>query len=290
MAPGATAKGRSPLNARVTSSDGVAVALHELAGHAGLPPLLISHATGFHGHAYAPLARALGDRFHCFALDHRGHGHTDAPPSWRDGTAVDWAAYGDDAAAAADAVAPGGGLTGFGHSMGAATLLMAAARDRRRFSKLVLFEPIAGPFDRPFDPDTVPLVVGARRRRRRFASFDEAYANFAAKPPMALMTADSLRQYVDHGFRPTPQGDVELRCSPETEAATFAASRHNGVWAMLPDIDVATTVVTGAVEEDEPSAVAALIAERLPNGRLVSLPHQTHFGPFSHPEEVAALI
>ena len=290
MAPGATPKGRSPLNANVTSSDGIDVALHELAGHAGLPPLLISHATGFHGRAYTPLAHALADRFHCFALDHRGHGDTIAPASWHDGTAIDWAAYGDDAAAAARAVAPDGGLVGFGHSMGAATLLMAAARDPRQFSKLVLFEPIAGPFDEPFDPDTVPLVVGARRRRRRFGSFDEAYTNYAPKLPMALMTPESLRQYVDHGFHRTAEGDVELNCSPEIEAGTFAASRHNAVWAMLPGIEVPTTVVAGAIEQNEPSGVAELIAERLPKGGYVSLPHQTHFGPFSHPDELAALI
>ena len=185
---------------------------------------------------------------------------------------------------------PTGGLVGFGHSMGAATLLMAAVRDPQQFARLVLFEPIAAPFDDTVDPETIPLVVGARRRRRRFRSFDEAYANFASKPPLNLMTPDSLRAYVDHGLRPMPEGDVELCCSPEIEAATFAASRHNGVWAMLPEITVPTVVVAGMIEAGQPSALAEAIADRLPNGSFVAVPHQTHFGPFSHPAEVAALL
>jgi pimeloyl-ACP methyl ester carboxylesterase len=282
--------GRLPLNARVPSSDGVDVVVHELGGDASLPPLLISHATGFHGRAYQEIADALAARSHCFAFDHRGHGHTEASPAWRRGEGVDWAAYGDDCAAVAEWLAPDGGLVGFGHSMGASTLLMTAARHPHRFSRLVLFEPIVGIFDAGPDPEQIPLVVAARRRRRRFASYDEAYDNFAGKFPLALMTPGSLRHYVEHGLRPTSAGDVELCCPPELEAATFVASRRNGVWALLPQVDVPTLVVTGVIERDQPSAWAPVVAGRLPEGELLMLPHQTHFGPFSHPAEVAALV
>ena len=93
----------------VTSSDGVSVTVHELAGTPGLPPLLIAHATGFHAHCYVPIARALGHRFHCYALDFRGHGETAPVPDWT----VDWSHFGDDAVAVADAIAPNGELVGF---------------------------------------------------------------------------------------------------------------------------------------------------------------------------------
>ena len=104
------------------------------------------------------------------------------------------------------------------------------------------------------------------------------------------MTPRSLRLYVEHGLRPTPEGDLELCCPPEIEAATFAASVHNGVWALLPQVEVPTVVVTGVIEPGQPSAWAAPIAERLVNGELVILSQQTHFGPFSHPTEVASLL
>ena len=91
---------------RAASSDGVSVALHHLAGSAPHPVVLLAHATGFHGHAYLPIAKALAARFHVFGMDFRGHGDTHRPDGW----AVAWDASGDDARAAAATLAglPGG--------------------------------------------------------------------------------------------------------------------------------------------------------------------------------------
>ncbi len=130
---------------RVMSSDHVSVAIHEFGG-AGRP-LLLSHATGFHGYCYLPIADALADDFTSYAVDYRGHGDTARPDDWQ----VEWDRYGDDALAAARAVAPDGGLVGFGHSMGGACLLMAAHRDPGLFDVIVAFEPIVFP-PREIDP------------------------------------------------------------------------------------------------------------------------------------------
>lgn len=278
----------------VPSTEGVDVALHHLVGSAGSPPLLIAHATGFNAHCYAPVATALAGRFDCWALDFRGHGATDADAEW----VVDWQRFGDDALAAAEQVAPGGGLIGFGHSMGGAALLMAAHRKPGLFDRLVLFEPIShqASADTPTSDEMrqLPIVQGALRRRRTFPSFEAAHANFATKPPLSLMEPDSLRNYVDHGFRSTidehGQSAVELRCRPELEAAIFVSGRDNGVWAALPEIDTPCIVVGGHVEEGQPSHHTEAIADHLPNGRYVLLDDQTHFGPFSHPDVSAELI
>lgn len=278
----------------VTSNDGVSIAVHELAGSSDLPPLLISHATGFHAHCYVPIARALGDRFHCLALDYHGHGESAPVPDWT----VDWSHFGDDALAVAEAIAPDGGLTGFGHSMGGAALLMAAHRRPELFDRLVLFEPIAHP---PPESDLseqelrqLPIVSGAIRRRARFGSFQEAYENYRGKPPLSLMVDEVLHNYVDYGFRSIvdehDQPAIELRCMPEVEAGIFMTARDNGVWAMLPAIDTPTLVIGGRVEELQPSAGTRPIADELPHAEYLLLDHQTHFGPFSHPHEVAALI
>lgn len=121
------------------SSDHVSVAVHEFGG-AGRP-LLLSHATGFHGYCYLPIADELSEEFTSYALDYRGHGDTARP----DDHEVVWERYGDDALAVARAVAPDGGLVGFGHSMGGACLLMAAHRDPGLFDLIVAFEPIVFP-------------------------------------------------------------------------------------------------------------------------------------------------
>lgn len=277
---------------RHPSSDGVTVALHELAGSASLPTLLISHATGFHARCYVPIAELLGDRFHSFGLDFRGHGETELG---RD-VVIDWSRFGDDAIAVATELAEP--IVGFGHSMGGAALLMAAHRDPARFERLVLFEPIV------FEPAPAglthgeiganPMVGAALRRRRTFASFDAAYDNFSDKPPMSVMTTAVLRNYVDHGFRTIVDDDgtaaVTLRCAPEVEAGIFLGARANGVWDLLPQIETPCVIVAGVVEVNQPSSRAHAIAERLPHASCVQLDHQTHFGPFSHPAEIADLI
>jgi pimeloyl-ACP methyl ester carboxylesterase len=275
----------------VESTDRVSVAVHELSSSASAPPLLISHATGFCGHAYAPVAAALGDRFRSLAMDHRGHGATPAPPGWEVGDGVDWRRFGDDTLAVARAIDAPGQIVGFGHSMGGASLLMAAYNEPLLFDRLVLFEPIARPpAEAPIDASGWPIVLGARRRKRRFPSFQAAFENFSRKPPLSLMTPESLRGYVEHGLRPVADGGVELCCPPELEAAIFVLGPNNGVWDLLPDVDVPVLVVAGAFEPDQPSASAAEIAERLPRGELVVLPEQGHLGPFSHPSEVAGVV
>lgn len=278
----------------VPSSEGVQVARYRLAGTGDRQPLLIAHATGFHAHCYVPVANELADRFDCHALDFRGHGQTEVDPSWD----VDWRRFGDDALAVAREVAPDGGLVGFGHSMGAAALLMAAHRDPGLFERLVLFEPISHEATVPplgrTEMEALPIVRGARRRSTWFESFDAAFENYSTKPPLSLMVPDALRNYVDHGFREVAddsgRAGVELRCRPELEADIFVTGRDNGVWHLLPEIHTPCVVVGGHVEDGQPSMQTEAIAGRLPNGRYLLLDDQTHFGPFSHPAVTARVV
>lgn len=280
---------------QVPSSDGVQVMVHELtpwSSH-GEPDdravLLMSHATGFHGRCWSPVADVLASRYRCVALDYRGHGATNVTQGWQ----VDWERYGDDAVAAASLAAslnPSPGLLAVGHSMGGACLLMAAHREPSLFRGLVLFEPIVFPTDRQ-RPDTGnPLAEGARRRRRRFASLADAQANYAAKPPMAAFTADALRAYVEGGFHPDGDGGVELACAPEIEAGTFESGGSHRTWDALPAIDIPVLVIAGRVHPHQPSAIAVEVAGRLPQGRYLEDASMDHFGPMTHPDRVADLI
>jgi pimeloyl-ACP methyl ester carboxylesterase len=275
----------------VRSSDGVEIAVHDLGGTGS--PLLISHATGFHGHCYEPVAHALADRFHSVAFDYRGHGDTDLP----DGP-VAWDHYGDDALAMAQWMVARHGhpIDAFGHSMGGACLLMAARRQPTLFRRLVLFEPIVfppsgirSPDQGGDNPENNPMVLGARRRRATFPSFQAAIDNYASKPPLNGFTPDALRAYVLHGFTPDDDG-VHLKCRPDTEAATFASGSGHDTWEHLPTILTDTLVVAGRVEPTQPSMIAAGVAERLPNGRYLQLDVLDHFGPMTRPLLVADVI
>lgn len=270
----------------VNSTDGVQVAVHDLAGHRpDLPVLLMSHATGFHGRCYQPLAEHLAGDFHSIGFDYRGHGDTPQP----DNVPVNWSRYADDVEAVSLSLTRP--LVAFGHSMGGACLLMAAHRHPDLFSRLVIFEPIV------FDPSLLAhsdgppqLAVIARRRRTTFASYEATIANFASKPPLSQFTPEALDAYVRFGFREGEDGQVHLKCDPEIEASTFEMSTSQHTWSWLPEIEVPVLVVCGALDDDSPARHAASVADRLPNGTYVQLDELDHFGPMSHPDLMADLV
>lgn len=271
-----------------TPHDAVAdIAVHQLGGTGRT--LLISHATGFHGHCYDPMVDTLRDHFRCVSFDYRGHGDTPSPAGWQ----VDWDGYADDAMTVASRLAATSDepLVGFGHSMGATCLLMCAHQDPEMFSTLILFEPIVLPPEVFDDADRPPIEIAERTKRRRatYASLDEAYANFASKPPLDVCTPAALRAYVDHGFRPTSEG-VTLKCTPAHEAATFEMGQRQRTWELLPKIETPCVIVTGRDEGAGPSSMAAAVADRLPNAELVRLDELDHFGPMSEPAKIAQLI
>ena len=270
----------------VNSTDGVEVAVHDLAGHqSDRPVLLISHATGFHGRCYLPLAAALATEFHSIGFDYRGHGDTPQPEH----VPVNWSRYADDVEAVALSLTRP--VVAFGHSMGGACLLMAAHRHPDLFSRLVIFEPIV------FDPELLAptdappqLATIARRRRTAFPSYAAAIANFASKPPLSQFTPEALEAYVTYGFREAEDGQVHLKCDPELEATTFEMSRSQQTWEWLPEIHVPVLVVCGAIDDESPAAHSQSVALRLPNGSYVQLDELDHFGPMSHPDVMADLI
>lgn len=270
---------------RVTSSGHVELAVHDLGGSG--PTLLISHATGFHGFCYAPMAEALADRFHCIAFDYRGHGDS-ALPRHVDG-AIEWSHFGDDAMAMIESLEPP--VAVFGHSMGAACMLMAARAHPERVSALVLFEPIVlPPAGLRDDGSPSPLAAGARRRRSTFPSFGAAIENYASKPPLGNFTRAALEAYVYHGFELGEDGQVHLKCDPETEAATFEGSGGHDTWDVLDEIRARVLVVAGRPEPMQPAQFASAIAQRLPNGQYLQLDDLDHFGPMTHPDVVAEVV
>jgi pimeloyl-ACP methyl ester carboxylesterase len=272
----------------ITSVDGVTIAMHDFGGTGS--PVLLSHATGFHAHCWEPVAHALNSRHHVVGLDHRGYGDAETV----DPTTMTWDQYGLDALAAARHLYAEHNepIIGIGHSMGGASLLMAAHAEPHLFRALFVFEPIVFP---PPDPDAgerpdSPLPAGARKRRSRFPSFEAAIENFAAKPPMAAFNAVAREAYVRHGFKPTPDGDIELKCLPEHEARTYETGGISGAWDSLPSITTPVWVLSGAIAPFQPSAFAITVAQRIPGSTYVRWDEVGHFGPLEKPELLAQYV
>lgn len=267
----------------VSSSNGVRLAVYDLGGDGR--PLVLAHATGFCGMVWRPVAERLRDRFRCVTFDMRAHGDSTPPV---DGDLA-WEGFGDDVLAVIDAL----GLVrpfGAGHSSGAAALLLAEEARPGTFRALWCYEPIVLPVDPPIGrQESNPLAEGAERRRVVFASRDEAYANFASKPPFDRLHPEALRAYVEHGFREVPEG-VRLKCDPAHEAEVYRMMGEHRAFAGFGSIACPVTLVCGADTDAIGPRLIAAQAAALPHGRTEVLDGLGHFGPMEDPDRIAASI
>lgn len=265
----------------VLTPDGVAINYFDLGGSG--PPVLMVHATGFHGHMWQPIADRLHDDFHCWALDLRGHGDSGAPPDLD----FSWGGFAQDIGAVIDAL----GLErprAVGHSLGGATLLMLEQLAPGTFGSIYAYEPaicVPGPGD-----DGSQSVELALRRRARFPSRAAAMANYGGKPPMDSFAYEALALYVEHGLAEHSDGSVHLKCRPEYEAGAFSGFSGSTVYARLPEVRCPVVIARGSEFGSQAAERNDIFVSRLAQGRGVELVGLNHFGPQQNPAMVADSI
>lgn len=297
---------------RIKGHDGVELAVHHLGGDGA--PVILAHATGFHGRCWTPLARELSPEYTVWAIDQRGHGSSGKSPGDRYG---DWDAFARDVLAVVDAIGGSGWRAG-GHSLGGGVALLAEARRPGTFAAIACFEPVAIPpaavvtagASTSTDPDILavaagpvpageglmpipggnPLALLARKRKAVFPSRQAAYDNYRSKPPFAAFDPEALRCYVDFGLVDLPDGTVTLACRREDEAAVFEGALANPAWSELPNVRAPVAIMAGGDMADPVARSAELVARRLPRGGLVRFSALDHFGPMTAPSEVGAAM
>lgn len=266
----------------VDSTDGVRLAVHEL-GHPDpdAHPLLLCHATGFHGRVWRALSEELPHR-RCLAVDFRGYGDS----TEQDGE-LTWHGFGQDVLAVVDALDLGP-VQAVGHSKGGAAILLAEEARPGTIERAVCFEPIVFP---PMEGEPGPnhLAEITKKRREVFDSFKDAIDNFAAKPPLGSLRRDVLEDYVRHGFTQQADGTVRLKARREHEAQTYATGSGHDGFAHLGEVSCPVLVAHGG-EADGPAQIAPLVAAALPHGELRAFPQLGHFGPLEDPTLFAGLV
>ena len=247
--------------------------------------VLFLNANGFNARAYRSILSPLAaEGVRILAMDLRGHGRTTAPAVTEGRTS--WLDLADDVTAFIEALDLTNLVAG-GHSMGGALSLFAAAAAPERIKALALFDPVvrAGEINRAAIIADSPLVAGAGRRRRHFASREAAVAAYRGRGAFTNWTEAMLSDYVADGFRDRPDGTVELACTPEWEVSNYVSQDHDA-WSgfaatRCPIRILAAQTGSTFMPGDKLSALTA-------DGRITveTVPGTTHFLPMERPDLV----
>ena len=252
--------------------------------------VVFMHANGFNAMTYRQILAPLAAELRLLAIDAQGHGRSlqripaDGLQSWR--------AYAEDLAGVLDAL-DGPPVVLAGHSMGGAVSILTAALRPERVRALVLFDPVMLP--RPLTEKLVlpgadsrkaggAMVAATRRRRAVFASRDEAIDSYRGRGAFRGWSEAMLADYALDGFRERTDGQVELTCSPQWEAANFSALGHDP-WTALESLRVPVDILR---PDDQPTCALTDPAELAPGPkvRISTVPGTTHFLPMQRPDLV----
>lgn len=242
------------------------------------------HAAGFCATALWPVLQhaveCLPSISEVVGVDLRGHGLSSVPP----GETWSWEHFALDALGVLDALSLDRPI-GFGHSLGAAALLMAETMRPGAFGALYCYEPVV-----LLSVDPAPLVRSmagsARRRRQWFPSRDDARQAFRGKPPMDLVDGQSLLGYLDGGLSTVEDG-VRLACDAEHEARIYEAVPGSGDWDGLRGIRCPVMLACGSAPGPLDRRAMTRLAERIPGATVEVVEGLAHLGPMERPPAVA---
>ena len=219
---------RREIVSRVVEHDGLRIAALDWGGDG--EPLVLLHPNGFCAGFFDPLARRLSDTFRPIGVDLRGHGGTDAP---RD--AADFALLAPGRPTSSRCSTTSASTAG-SRSASRAAVASRSWSTEQRPGAMRQARAVRGDRVRP---------RGARRsaageragRRRELHGRDRAQApagvarpghghvrSYGSRPPLDALAPESLDAYMRWGFVDRADGQVELACAPEAEAAMFEMS------------------------------------------------------------------
>ena len=253
------------------------------------------HANGFCAGTYSPFVKHLTGHLHVMASDIRGHGSSQLPSSQR---IRHWNIFAEDLKALIEkTMSPP--IIGMGHSLGAVTTYIAAAKYPQLFSCLILIDPTILPrrllwpmaVVRRFGLSRIiPLAKTARRRKKTFQGKKEALKRFASgRGIFKYWSKDFVEAYLECGLLEKDPETAVLKCDPEHEAQIFESVPLD-VWTYAPKISCPVLAIRGAHSGAFMVDAAERLGSLIPNFELVTIPEAGHFVPMGKPVECARVI
>jgi pimeloyl-ACP methyl ester carboxylesterase len=263
-------------------------------------PLHFLHANGYPPACYKPLFELLKTNYHVFGMKLR--------PLWnetRPEEIDDWHLFSEDLRVFLSTYSYGGTnertaepVIGVGHSVGAIVSLRAALRNPKKFSALVLLDPVLLVPDRLVewrvqrakDPLSHPLIQLAQNRRRTFSDLDTVFEGYRGRKVFRYLSDENLRIYIEGITRKTESG-YELVYSPEWESRIYFTSLQDfDIWNNLHNLRVPTLFLRGEETDTFLEDAAGLVKQKLPNARIEVVEKSTHIFPLERPRETFEIM
>lgn len=259
-------------------------------------PLVLLHATGFHGRCWDQVIRHLPADSHVYAMEFLGHGLSENPAE-----RISWDEMSEDIVILLQEL----GLSNInlvGHSFGGYAAAMTAAMLPDQVQRLLLLDPvIMSPEyvqwikDSMNDPESHPVA----RRRNEWQSSEEMMAAFAGREPYKHWNRSVLEDYCRYGLAVSQQqeGMLELACPPLVEAEIYVHSGVGKVYDELQNVQAPVHIVRARSRTAEdhlfdfsPSPTWDQLHEQFPTGTDMQLADKSHFFPMEEPEALAQVV
>jgi esterase len=248
-------------------------------GNKGKPPILFLHGGALTAHTWDLVCLALRDDYHCLALDQRGHGDSD----WAHDEDYSIGAQLEDTKGFVDKL----GLDKFilvGMSLGAINSLAFAVAHPERLSHLVIID--AGPeMRRPGSSRIRDFVNEVQETVTVEAIIEKALKFNPRRDP------NILRRSLMHNLRQQPDGTWRWKYDTRRFKAMGQTS-HRDDRAKLADglvrILCPTLVVRGGDSDVFHEEDGIRLAQRLPDGKFVTVPDAGHTVQGDNPKGLVA--
>src|SRR6266849_5635585 len=250
-------------------------------GNKHLPPIVLLHGGALNAHTWDLVCLALRDDYHCIALDQRGHGDSD----WADDADYTMGAQLSDTKGFADKI----GLDKFilvGMSLGAINSLAFAIAHPERLTNLVIID--AGPEMRRPGSSRIRDFVNVSEHLVSVEAIIERALKFNPRRDPTI-----LRRSLMHNLRQQPDGSWKLKYD-RRRFQRLDQDSHRAERAALADglahITCPTLVVRGGESDVFHEEDGIRLAQRLPDGKFVTVPRAGHTVQGDNPKDLVAEI
>jgi esterase len=248
-------------------------------GNKHLPPMVFLHGGALNAHTWDLVCLALRDEYRCIALDQRGHGDSD----WSPDADYSMSAQLADTKGFVDTL----GLDKFilvGMSLGAINSLAFAIAHPDRLNALVIID--AGPeIRRPGSSRIRDFVNGVADTVTIEGIIEKALQFNPRRDPTIL------RRSLMHALRQQPDGSWKWKYD-RRRFQVLDQEKHRSERAALADglarITCPTLVVRGGESDVFHEEDGIRLAQRLPDGKFVTVPRAGHTVQGDNPKDLVA--